>query len=332
MEERIDRLVNLDIGGRGVEHLYEAARAAVGEPLAMAAARRLSDLRLGEVVLFTTGFLARAQVTPRIGENDGPAGTAVLGRALQKAFGIIPVIVTDDPLRPALGKILHAVGFNLVSLEEARRAIELEARTAAAVLLAYPTDDEDARGAADPLLDQLRPRAAVAVERPGRNVAGVYHDMRGNGFEMGQARTDLLVERAQERGIPLVAVGDGGNEIGMGLVMDAVREHVPYGRACLCSCGRGVAARTRADLLVTAAVSNWGCYAITACLAMLRNNPRLLHSVQAEHQLSSAGVRAGLINSVEGTVDGGVDGLPAETHVAVVQLLHTMALRALGDG
>ncbi|MHB0871209.1 MAG: DUF4392 domain-containing protein [Chloroflexota bacterium] len=329
MEKRIDRLMSMDIGGRGVEPLYRAAREMTGGPLAMAAARRLSEFSRGDVVLFTTGFLARAGVSPNIGENDGPAGTAVLARTLQKAFGILPVVVTDDPLRPAIGAVLQTAGFNLVSLEEARRALEVRRRTAVVVVLPYPAEDEEALRGADPLLDELQPRAVVSVERAGRNVMGRYHDMRGSSFDEGQARTDLLVEKAQSRGIPLIAVGDGGNEIGMGLVMDAVREHVPYGRSCQCSCGRGIAARSKADVLVTAAVSNWGCYAVAACIAILMKNHDLLHTVQAEQQLIAAGVRVGLINSVEGAVDGGVDGLPADVQVAVVQLLHTMAALAI---
>ena len=38
VDERLDRLVSLDIGGRGVEHLYAAARARQGRPLVGAAA------------------------------------------------------------------------------------------------------------------------------------------------------------------------------------------------------------------------------------------------------------------------------------------------------
>lgn len=329
MEERMDRLMSLDMGGRGVEPLYRAAREIVGGPLAMVAAVRLSSLRRGDVVLFTTGFLARAGVSPNIGENDGPAGTAVLARTLQKAFGVLPVVVTDDPLRPAIGAVLQTAGFNLVTLEEARRALEIRRRTAVVVVLPYPAEDEEALRAAEPLLDQLHPKVVVSVERAGRNVAGRYHDMRGFAFDEGQARTDLLVESAQGRGIPLVAVGDGGNEIGMGLVMDAVREHVPHGRECQCPCGRGIAARSRADTLVTAAISNWGCYAVADCVAVLMKNHDLLHTVYAEEQLIAAGIRVGLINSVEGAVDGGVDGLPAEVQLAVVQLLHTMAALAI---
>lgn len=331
MQERIDRLVNLDIGGRGSEHLYGAARDVTGEPLAMAAASRFVELKAGDVVLVTTGFPARCSVSPRIGENDGPAGAAVLARALQRTFGIIPVVVTEAALGPAVGAVMRSAGFNILSLEEARRATECPSPTTAVVLQSYPTVDSEGLAAADPLIDQLQPKVAIAVERPGRNRASIYHDMKGMPLGNGEGRTDLLFERVLDRRIPVVAFGDGGNEIGMGLVLDAVRDHVPFGRVCRCPCGAGIAARTRADVLVTAAVSNWGCYAVVACLSILLKDPRLLHTPDAEHRLLTAGVQAGLINSVEGAVDPGVDGLPLETNVAIVQLLHTMAQKAISS-
>jgi hypothetical protein len=330
VQERIDEIVNLDICGRGSRHLYKAARDVVGEPLAMAAARRFMELKRGDIVLFTTGFPARCRVSPRIGENDGPAGTAVLARALQRSFGIIPVVMTEAALGPAIGAVLQNAGFNLLSIDEARIAAEHPSPTASAVLQPYPTVDSEALAAADPLIDRLQPKLAVAVERPGRNHAGVYHDMKGMPLGNGEGRTDLLFERLLDRRIPVVAFGDGGNEIGMGLVLSAVRDYVPYGRECRCSCKAGIAARTKADILVTAAVSNWGCYAVVACLAILLKDPTLLHTAEAERRLLAAGVQAGLINSFIGAVDPGVDGLPLEANTAIVQLLHTMATKAIG--
>ncbi len=331
MQERIDGLVNLDIGGRGSEHLYKAARDVVGEPLSMAAARRFMELNPGDIVLFTTGFPVRCKVSPRIGENDGPIGTAVLARVLQRAFGIIPVVITESALVPVVGSVFQYAGFVLLSLEEARKIYDYPSPTVAAVLQSYPSVDREALIAADHLIDRLQPKIAVSVERPGRNCVGVYHDMRGMVLGNGEGRVDLLFERALDRRIPVVAFGDGGNEIGMGLVFDAVRDYVPFGRECRCPCGAGIAARTKADVLVTSAVSNWGCYAVVACLSLLLKDPTLLHTPDAERRLLNAGVQAGLINSVDGAVNPGVDGLSLETNVAVVQLLQTMALKAMSS-
>ena len=55
-----------------------------------------------------------------------------------------------------------------------------------------------------------------------------------------------------------VGIGDGGNELGMGNVLHAVREHIPRGEVIGASVG--------CDHLLAAGVSNWGGYALAAAL------------------------------------------------------------------
>ena len=74
----IDRIVCLDLGGRGVAGLFEPARALVDGPLSLAAANHLADIKSGDAVFIITGSLTRASVSPDIAENDGPIGAAVL--------------------------------------------------------------------------------------------------------------------------------------------------------------------------------------------------------------------------------------------------------------
>ncbi|HEX5506241.1 MAG TPA: glutamate cyclase domain-containing protein, partial [Thermomicrobiales bacterium] len=157
----------------------------------------------------------------------------------------------------------------------------------------------------------------------------IYHNARGVDFGMGRARIDYVFDEARRRGIPTVAVGDGGNEIGMGLIPAAIRRHVPFGDRCACGCGGGIGAVTAADVLVTAAVSNWGCYAIVACLAALLGRPDLLHTPEREEALLRRGVELGLINSPAGRVDPDVDAIPLACHVAVTTLLHELGLRLM---
>lgn len=63
--------------------------------------------------------------------------------------------------------------------------------------------------------------------------------MKGIDYGMGRARVDFLFDEALARGIPVVDVGDGGNEIGMGKVAGHVKAHVPYGDTCQWCCGGG---------------------------------------------------------------------------------------------
>jgi len=145
--------------------------------------------------------------------------------------------------------------------------------------------------------------------------------MRAIDYGMGRARIDVLFEQAIARKIPTVAVGDGGNEIGMGVVTQAVAQHVKFGGT--------IAAVTPADVLVTAACSNWGCNAIAAAIAARRGDARLLNPPELERQLLMRGVDIGLINSVQNLVDANVDGLHLDTHVAFAEMLRAVVKPAL---
>jgi hypothetical protein len=327
LEEQIDRLVNLDLGGRGVEGLYTAARERVGKPLSLAAAEKLASIAPGSLVLITTGSVSRAWISPAVAENDGPPGAAVIARALALALDVIPVVVAEEALLPPISAIFRVSGMSTVSLDEARRTRLPGGKLMVSVMRPYPVEDLAGHAAAGPLLDETQPALVFSTERVGRNSQGIYHNMRGVDFGLGRARVDLLFEEATSRGVPSVAVGDGGNEIGMGLIPDAVRRFVRFGDRCACGCGGGLGAVTPADVLMTAACSNWGCYAIVACLASLLGRADLLHSAELEDTLLRRSVDVGLINSVEGRIDPNVDGIPLASHKAVVELLGELSRR-----
>ena len=331
MEDQIDYLVNIDFAGRGTGHLYRAAREKIGMPLALAAAQKLAAIPPGSVMLMTTGSASRAWISPTIAENDGPAGAAVIARAVSLAFNVIPIVLCEEALFASVGGIFRAAGMSILTLEEARRTQMPGGRLSVVVLRGYPTDDEQARAMAAALLDELQPALLFATERPGMNEKGIYHNARGVDYGLGKARVDHVFVEARRRTIPSIGVGDGGNEIGMGLVAEAVRQNVQWGANCNCGCGAGIGAVTPTDVLVTAAVSNWGCYAITACLAMLLKNPELLHTAEQEELLLRRGVELGLINSPQGRVDPHVDAIPLPTHKAMAELLYELAIRARGQ-
>ena len=69
------------------------------------------------------------------------------------------------------------------------------------------------------------------------------------------------------------AVGDGGNEIGFGLIRRELADEHPYAKECGCPCGYGIIDATVVDFLFPAAVSNWGGYAIAVAVA--RRFPRM---------------------------------------------------------
>jgi len=93
-----------------------------------------------------------------------------------------------------------------------------------------------------------------------------------------------------------VAVGDVGNELGMGRVREAVRASIPFGAECASPCGGGIAAAVEAEETVVAAVSDWAAFGLAAALRFLSGRPEALHSGESERQLLRAGVAAGLVD------------------------------------
>ncbi len=328
LDNRLDQLVNIDMGERGVEHLFEAARTLQGESLVGAAADALMAVPEGGTVVLTTGSVSRAWITTDLGENDGPSGAAAIARALVLARNVTCVMVCEETLLPAIRNTCQAAGLFPVTLEQAAIA-KADKSLATIVMIPYATDDETGKAQAVQMLDDLKPDLMFSTERVGRNEFGVYHSMKGIDYGMGRARVDFLFDLALERGIPVVAVGDGGNEIGMGKVADHVKAHVPYGDTCQCGCGGGIGAVTGCDVLVTAACSNWGCTAIAAAMAARAGNSKLLHTPEREALLLDTMVANGLINSTHGIVDDSVDGFPRNSHIAVAELCRTIVSRAL---
>lgn len=111
-----------------------------------------------------------------------------------------------DPLKD----IFIAAGLCPVSFEEAKRVREPGGRLSVFVCESYPTDDEAGCKQANVVLDKFEPSILFSAERSGFNEHGVYHNARGVDYSRGNARIDYLFQAAANRGIPTVAVGDGG--------------------------------------------------------------------------------------------------------------------------
>ncbi len=270
----VDHLLALDPGGRGIAAFFTPGAA-------LAAARALRGARR---IVIVTGFVVQAGMP----ETDGPPGAAVLGRALRR-LGASVRYLTDAICVPVVAAALQALG-------------------EPADVAAYPDGD----GAAREVLARERPTHLVAVERPGRGRGGDYLNARGRSIAAWNRPIDeLFLRRAGRRPVTL-AVGDGGNEVGMGNV-----------RARLVREGRlaaRIASIVRADHLVVAGVSNWGAYGVVAQLARLTGRP-LLHAPADERRIIDACVAAGAADGITRRRVPTVDGLSAETHAAVVALL-----------
>ncbi len=167
-------------------------------------------------------------------ETDGPVGAIALYRALEDG-GATPVLVCGRPMSAALSAHLRVHEIRL--------------------------GDHDRRDQeADAALAQFRPEALVSIERPGQATDGRYYNMRGQDISERTACFDSFFRRCD---CPTIAIGDGGNEIGMGKV-GAALEGLDI-----------VGSTTDCDELIVADVSNWGAYGLIAFLALWRQRDLL---------------------------------------------------------
>jgi hypothetical protein len=234
--------VQADVG-RNIGPLCAAARGGLwGAAAALAAAQ---PCRVGLI----TGFFVPLGVPPAA-ETDGPAGAALLARGLAE-IGIPCRLATDEPCR-------NACSVALAAAEVAEVALDVVAIGASL----------------GPLIETWRSAGithAVSIERCGRSRDGAPRNMRGEDIGGHTAPLDDLFAAGPWE---TIAVGDGGNEIGMGALPESlIARHVEHGERIACV--------TPAHHLIVAGVSHWGAYALIAALALIREEwrHRLLQSL-----------------------------------------------------
>lgn len=320
MFELIDRVVSMDIAQRGMQHLYDAARELSGEPLCSAAARHLMRLARGDHAMLLTGSIVRGWVSLDIGETDGPIGTAALARMLSYGLNVVPVVLTDPSLVKGVTATLEAAGLNVVDAHQARAAVASDRFTCVAVVDTCSTGEE-ARAEAKALHERYDPRVVVSTERAGMTADGTFRNSSAVDYSAGRARLDHVVHEAKARGVPTIGIGDFGNEIGMGAIRAAVERHMPKGSI--------ICADLATDVVFPVGVSNWGCYAIQAAMAIMARRADLAHSAERERSLLLAAGRIGLIDGLTGRREPTADGLSLEANASIVALLEAIVRRAL---
>ena len=309
----IERLITLDIGGRGIiQPLYESAFSAQGGYPSLLAAREIEEkLSEGGLALITTGFL----VPPIfIQETDGPIGAISLAGGLDQFSGVNSLIVAEKETLPIIKAVSYAHGLNVVQPEDIRKGKH------ALALIEFPIEKASASERAKEIIEKYSPSLIISVEKVGANEAKIYHNMRGYNISEHAAKIEYLLDEARKRGIPIIGIGDGGNEVGMGKIKDRVKEVVPYGARCQCECQKGIAADFEADILVVATVSNWGAHAIIAALSLLAGRD-LLHSSATEEKMLLAAASQGAVDAMSGYANGDCDGISLASHAGILQIL-----------
>jgi hypothetical protein len=314
--EGIDRIVTLDVRARGVIYnLYAAARRLVVGPLSMSAAQRIVEAtRKAGTVVITTGFIVLPQ---KVQETDGPIGAAALARALNVAFNVNPILITEEQTGKILASTLRALQMDVRTSEKEFRA----GKKNSVLVLSFPLELVEAVKEAKRILDEYMPVLVLGIEKAGRNSKGEYHTMKGQNISSFHAKVEPLIEEAKKRSILTMGIGDGGNEVGMGNIRETVRNFVPYAKVCQCPCKVGIAADSKVDLLVAASVSNWGAYGIEACMAFLTGKPEVLHTPRQEALMLKRAVEAGAVDGVTGKQEYSVDHVPLKINLSVIKIL-----------
>jgi hypothetical protein len=233
--------------------------------------------------LIATGFPVAGSF-----ETDGPLGAIALYRTLEE-LGHECIIACADPLAGVL--------------EADFQVLRLKA-----------FDHDAAKREAAAQLEALQPDRILCIERPGLAEDGRYYNMRGVDISSHCAIFDYHVRAGS---CPTVAIGDGGNEIGMGLIGAAV------------SALDIRAAQTGCDELLVADVSNWGAYGLIAMLEALSGRP-LLAQINHLELLDYLSTR-GSVDGVTGENTLSEDGLPASAGVAVLKELAALLADSPND-
>lgn len=233
--------------------------------------------------MITTGFYILAA---RAVETDGPPGAIVIGNALQ-SIGYDVVYVTDRYATPLMNAVVGS----------------------RARVIDFPIDDDEAsKKYADDLLAEINPSVVIAIERCGLTSESLFRNMHGQDITQYNARVDYLIS-----GHPnTVGIGDGGNEIGMGNLVEEI-PMVPTLVKAPCV--------TTVSKLIISSVSNWGGYGLAAALSKQKGK-NLLPSVEEEQDLVKRTVNMGAVDGMSTKSEYKVDGFTLEENSQALVKLH----------
>ncbi len=202
-------------------------------------------------------------------ETDGPAGAISLYMAL-KQLGASPILLCPASLYQSIHLDYDAEPYPVnITLE---------------------TQSDFARS----LFDQYQPKVLIAIEAAGMAKDGDYYNMRGEVISDHAPGFDKLFIDA---GIPTIAIGDGGNEIGMGNLHDLIQTELSI-----------IPSNTGCDELLIADVSNWGGHGLALMLGACVEQD-FLQDFDNQKSLSYF-IQKGSLDGITGTSQCTEDGFP----------------------
>lgn len=240
------------------------------------------------------------------GESDGPLGAVCIARALEK-LGHSCTIFSEEGVVAGIKGIAAVLNYSVDA-----RPLPLE----------YCEQ-----------YDQIAQEYDIffSTEKQGMNSKGIPHAVSGTSRAGQRCKVDLICNAMNNMGKLTIGVGDGGNEIGFGKIYKETCALIKDSDKCRCGCGGGIVTVTATKYLYPVAISNWGCYAIIAALAICSGRKDLAVTPLEEHEMLKNAVKLELGDGGSGKFYYAVDGVAGEASAAFVTLLRELVM-ITGDG
>lgn len=240
------------------------------------AAELLAEVR--GAVYIITGFPVAGSF-----ETDGPAGAMALYR-LCESLSLTPSILSEPALTRCLSPAYRCLDLAAGSREQVHQVVE-------------------------ELYSNSPPALIISIERPGAAHDGRYYNMAGRDISAECLSAEPFLELAP---CPIIAIGDGGNELGMGKAMTALTGLDIHPAVTTC------------DELLIADVSNWAAYALCAVTyAQQGAIPDIASDVRNDLSfLVASGAVDGVTGEQTATEDGFAEGAGSSLTEHIIHLLH----------
>jgi len=275
----IELLIQQDPGARGL------GKWAIDDELFPAAV----SLAGGSHIILITGFYI---MDARTIETDGPPGTIILADVLCKS-GKTVSILTDKSAEGIMIAGLASIGCK-------------------AELITFNTDDKIYPDS----VIRSNTTHCVALERPGLAADGLHHNFRGLNISDYIAPLDNVFLKCTSKGILTIGIGDGGNELGMGNVSEAVDSYIAPHQSLSC--------KISSDYCICAGVSNWAGYALAGLISILAGKI-LMPDFNSLSSLIDSVVKAGAVDGVTAKQEPTVDNLPRTWEDGIYQQIYEIA-------
>jgi hypothetical protein len=305
--------------------VYDDTREKYGRPLTLMSAEKLVEVvKPGDYVFIVTNSH----------EMDGPPGSAALARALLVGLRAIPVVMANFKEGSKYERALtqSCIGAQIIPVRSEEELTGSIWTPYTVLVYNWPEMNiEDAKMKVDEVLESFKPKAVITVEATSCNAKGIRHGALGGPRNEGNPEEEIirwneLLEMAKARGILTIATGDNGNECGFHTIKDILDEHHEYCKDCGCPCGAGIVSAAGADIVLPGNSSNWAAYGIEACLAVLLNNPDVMHDEYTHNRILLNCANEGIPDGATALATPTTDGSSHKACVSIVGLLRESVL------